>query len=469
MGKINDEIRILLIDDQIMVAESIRRSLLQETDINFNVCYHSQDAMAIATKVQPTVILQDLVMPNIDGLSLVKMFRQNPDTKDIPIIVLSTRDEASVKAEAFASGANDYLVKLPDPIELIARIRYHSAAYINFLKGFQFEQTLANNRELELRVAERTAELQKTVENLKQTQVQLIQSEKMSSLGQLVAGVAHEINNPINFIYGNLQPALEYITDLTDLIQLFLQQSLPLSAEINQKIEEIDLDFILEDLPRLLHSMEVGSDRIRDIVLSLRNFSRLDESEKKSIDIHEGLESTLVILRSRLKSQKGRPEIEIIKDYSELPQIECFAGPLNQVFMNLLSNAIDAIDEAWEKDPSLEPVISIRTSLMNEQLRVHIKDNGGGIPEDIQLKLFDPFFTTKPVGKGTGLGLAISQQIIVDRHKGSLECHSSPQEGTEFIVQIPIPADILDYSYCPLPRVSSSLNQDHVNITHVPC
>jgi two-component system NtrC family sensor kinase len=468
MGKINDEIRILLIDDQIMVAESIRRSLLQETDINFNVCYHSQEAMAIATKVKPTVILQDLVMPNIDGLSLVKMFRQNPDTKDIPIIVLSTRDEASVKAEAFASGANDYLVKLPDPIELIARIRYHSAAYINFLKGFQFEQTLANNRELELRVAERTAELQKTVENLKQTQVQLIQSEKMSSLGQLVAGVAHEINNPINFIYGNLQPALEYITDLTDLIQLFLQQSLPLSAEINQKIEEIDLDFILEDLPRLLHSMEVGSDRIRDIVLSLRNFSRLDESEKKSIDIHEGLESTLVILRSRLKSQKGRPEIEIIKDYGELPQIECFAGPLNQVFMNLLSNAIDAIDEAWEKDPSLEPVITIRTSLINEQLRVHIKDNGGGIPEDIQLKLFDPFFTTKPVGKGTGLGLAISQQIIVDRHKGSLECHSRPQEGTEFIVQIPV-IDILDYSYCPLPRASASFNQDHVNITHVSC
>lgn len=434
-----DEVRVLLVDDQLMIIESIRRILSNEADIQFYGCSDPQKALAIANEVKPTVILQDLVMPDVDGLMLVKFFRNNLNTKHVPIIMLSTREEASIKAEAFAVGANDYLVKLPDPVELCARVRYHSTAYQNFLKGFQFEKTLADNKELEKRVAERTDELNKIVEDLKHAQVNLVQNEKMSSLGQLVAGIAHEINNPVNFIYGNLSPTQDYIQDLVDLIQLFLKYLPEPPIEIQEKIEEIDLTFILEDLPRILQSMQIGSERIRDIVLSLRNFSRLDEAVMKAVDIHDGLESTLMILQSRLKSQKDRIGIDVIKEYGNLPKIECHAGQLNQVFMNLLSNAIDALEEAIAAQPELKPQIIIRTELCDgNHLKIYVIDNGIGMGAQAKEKLFDPFFTTKAIGKGTGLGLSISHQIIVEKHDGTLECQSNFGEGTTFIITLPI-------------------------------
>ena len=260
----------------------------------------------------------------------------------------------------------------------------------------------------------------------------------MSSLGQLVAGVAHEINNPVSFIYGNVAHASEYAQDLIDLLDLY-QTCHPIPDDaIQAKAEEIDIDFLVTDLPKLLASMQVGADRIKEIVASLKIFSRMDETGSKAVNIHAGIESTLMILQHRIKATSDRKAVEIIKDYSELPLIECYAGQLNQVFMNLLSNAIDALEDHCEEVPDFAPRIEISTAIEDSDF-VHIRiiDNGTGIPKEIQSRLFDPFFTTKSVGKGTGMGLSISHQIITERHKGRLECISRLGEGTEFRITIP--------------------------------
>jgi len=284
-------------------------------------------------------------------------------------------------------------------------------------------------------------QLQKTLHELQTTQAQLVQTEKMSSLGQLIAGIAHEINNPINFIYGNLQPASQYAEDLLGLIQLYQCHYPNPVSQIQTEVEDIDLEFLAEDLPKLLKSMKMGADRIRQIILSLRNFSRLDEAEMKPVDIHEGIDSTLLILHSRLKERANHKGIEVIKDYGKLPLIECYAGQLNQVFMNILSNAIDALDE--HVSDSIQTTnrslhIRISTKMLNSnEVAIHISDNGPGIPSSIQERLFEPFFTTKPAGKGTGLGLAISHQIVVEKHHGKLKCTSQLGQGTEFVIHIP--------------------------------
>ena len=289
-------------------------------------------------------------------------------------------------------------------------------------------------------------ELQQTLHELQTTQAQLVQTEKMSSLGQLIAGIAHEINNPVNFIYGNLNPAGDYAQDLLNLVQLYQRHYPNPVAEIQSEIEAIDLEFLAEDLPKLLSSMKMGADRIRRIILSLRNFSRLDESEMKPVDIHEGIDSTLLILHSRLKEKSDHQGIEVVKKYGDLPLVECYAGQLNQVFMNILSNAIDALEETMSPENAQSPTashqsptITIHTELINsQQICIRIADNGPGIPPSVQKQLFNPFFTTKPVGKGTGLGLAISQQVVVDKHRGALNCVSRLGQGTEFIIQIPV-------------------------------
>ncbi|WP_449416594.1 ATP-binding protein [Phormidium nigroviride] len=287
---------------------------------------------------------------------------------------------------------------------------------------------------LEERVQERTEELTEALHKLKHTQTQLIQTEKMSSLGQMVGGVAHEINNPINFIYGNLEHANQYIIDLVNLVRLY-QQEYPQPTEIiAEEIEAIELDFIAEDLLKMLESMKIGSDRIRQIVLSLRNFSRLDEAQMKLVDIHEGIDNTLLILNSRLKGK-----IKVIKNYGELPEIECYPAQLNQVFMNILVNAIDALEELEEKssEKGKNSQILIQTQkLESGNILVRICDNGPGISPAIQSKLFDPFFTTKEPGKGTGIGLAICYQII-EKHHGKIEAISSPGTGAEFVILLP--------------------------------
>ncbi|MBE8965230.1 ATPase [Nostocales cyanobacterium LEGE 12452] len=276
---------------------------------------------------------------------------------------------------------------------------------------------------------------------LKNNYARLIQNEKMAALGQLVAGIAHEINNPVNFIAGNLVYALNYTQDLLQLISLY-QHHYPVPvAEIEAAIAEMELEFLTADYLKLLDSMKFGTERIQEIVLSLRNFSRLDESDKKIVDIHEGIDSTLIILQSRLLNQETGQIITIDKEYGNLPLVECYAGLINQVFMNILANAIDAIAESFESASSTlkSPVIRILTEVTdNRQVVIRIADNGTGIPKDIQKRLFDPFFTTKPVGKGTGLGLSISYQIVVEKHCGQLQCISTIKEGTEFVITIPV-------------------------------
>jgi signal transduction histidine kinase/DNA-binding response OmpR family regulator len=305
-------------------------------------------------------------------------------------------------------------------------------------------------RKSEAREREKATQLELALDELKHTQAQLIQTEKMSSLGRMIAGVAHEINNPVSFIYGNLSHASEYFRNLMRLLQIYRQTYPHPTPEIQQIASEIDLDFLVEDWQKLLKSMQVGAERIHQIVLSLRIFSRFNESEVKLVDIHEGIDNTLLILQHRLRSVGDAGGIEVIKDYSQLPQVACYPSQLNQVFMNLLSNAIDAL----ENQPSPR-VITIHTSIQNSKFKIQneiphtpylmpqfviirIADNGPGMSEDVQKQIFDPFFTTKPVGSGTGLGLSISYQIVVEKHQGQLSCISTLGRGTEFVVEIPI-------------------------------
>jgi PAS domain S-box-containing protein len=336
-----------------------------------------------------------------------------------------------------------------EELELLQAVANQLAIGINQAQLYEQSRIAATTAQT------KATQLEAALRELQQTQSQLIQSEKMSSLGQLVAGVAHEINNPLNFIHGNLTHINQYAKDLLNLIQLYQEYYTRPAGKIQAETEAIDLEFIKEDLPKILSSMTMGTDRIRQIVLSLRNFSRAEQTERKWVDIHEGLDNTLLILGHRLKDKGHRPSIEVIKEYGNLPLVQCYAGQLNQVFMNILTNAIDALEmrnESWAMDQDPEssyfqlscpqsqlPKIWIRTEVNeSHQLVIRIADNGLGMTQEIQRRIFDPFFTTKPIGSGTGLGMSISYQIVVEKHGGQLQCISAPAQGTEFLISIPI-------------------------------
>ncbi|WP_407899798.1 protein kinase domain-containing protein [Scytonema sp. NUACC26] len=302
-------------------------------------------------------------------------------------------------------------------------------------------------QESEAREREKARQLEATLQQLQKTQLQLIQNEKLCSLGQMVAGIAHEINNPVTFITANLSHTSNYTVDLLHLVNLYQFHYPNPVNDIKDEIEAMDLEFLREDLPKMLKSLKVGADRIKEIIRNLRNFSRQDSSELTLQDIHEGIDTNLMILQHRLKAQPHRPAIEVIKDYSDLPMVQCYAGLLNQVFMNLLANAIDALEGTgdWglatrnQQYRTPTPQIYIRTEISeSDRVTIRITDNGSGMPEEVRCKLFSPFFTTKPIGKGTGLGLSISRQIIEEKHKGQLFCVSSPGQGAEFLIEIPL-------------------------------
>jgi len=388
-----------------------------------NYVKRTQEILVIDNITAVTLIADDpyIILQQPQSLLCIPIINQS---KFIGILYL----ENNLTAAAFTS----------DRVEVLKLITTQAAICLE-------NAILYNN--LEDKVKERTQELneknerlQQALQDLQSTQTQLIQNEKMSSLGQMVAGIAHEINNPINFIDANITHASRYVQDLLDLIAVYQQEYPNPSPLVRNKTEEIELDFLVKDLSKLLHSMDVGSSRIRNIVLGLRNFSRLDEAEMKPVDIHEGIDNTLMILQHRLKANRDYPEIEVIKEYGNLPQINCYPGHLNQVFMNILSNAIDALGVMGKgkESPIQNLEIHIRTELMSNTVRIRIADNGPGMSTQVQEKIFDPFFTTKPVGSGTGLGLSISYQIVVDKHKGQLICNSVLGQGTELMIEIPM-------------------------------
>lgn len=316
---------------------------------------------------------------------------------------------------------------------------------VGLISGWRQVQLYEQIRDRALIYSQQAEELSKALKELQNTQAQLIQTEKMSSLGQLVAGVAHEINNPANFIHANLAHASEYTGDILDLLKLYQQTYPNPTPEICDRAENLDIEFLAEDLPKLMTSMQVGTKRIRQIVLSLRNFSRLDEADMKCVDIHEGLDNSLMILSHRLAATPEHPEIQIIKKYGNLPLVECYAGQLNQVFINTLTNAIDALEEANQnqsfQDLKANPnQITIQTQLDKSQAIIQISDNGIGMSENVKQRVFDHMFTTKPVGKGIGLGMAIAYQIVVEKHAGMIAVDSTPGHGTEFTIQIPVKA-----------------------------
>ncbi len=313
--------------------------------------------------------------------------------------------------------------------------------------GYLLRQIINDLEGSKLVLEERGQALELALHDIQRMQGQLIESEKMSALGVLVAGVAHEINNPVGFIYGNIGHLEQYTIALLELTSLYEEIYSSPHERIDAAIEAIDLPFLRRDIPKVLKSMWVGAERILEIVKSLRNFSRLDEAEFKTVDLHEGIDSTLMILQSQLKGSPDRPQIEVIKRYGNLPLVECYPGKLNQVFMNILSNAIDALVECYgtpfRSTEFTEPIIEgamiwIETGVQGDNIKISISDNGNGIPDSAQSKLFDPFFTTKEVGKGTGLGLSISYQIIVENHHGKLSCQSEVSKGTTFTIAIPI-------------------------------
>ncbi|OZH51792.1 hypothetical protein AFK68_28560, partial [Hydrocoleum sp. CS-953] len=378
----------------------------------------------------PDLILLDIQMPGIDGFETCKRLKENPETKDIPIIFMTALSDSESIVKGFSLGAVDYITKPFQAIEVLARIKTH----INL-------QQLRKN--LEKEVAKKTNELTQALEELKESQAQLIQKEKMSALGELMAGIAHELNNPIGAISNNSQHLENYIRDILHSLFLYQKYYPNPAEEIIENAEDVDLDFLIQDLPNLISSMKAGSERIKFLSTSLRTFSRseLNNDQKVSSVVHNDIDSTLLILNHRLKANSYRSAIEVVKKYGDVPEIKCLPGQLAQVFMNLISNAIDAIDELVKKTGcamfKFQPQIIIYSGINEEKtgLIIRIKDNGVGMSEEVKAKIFDKLFTTKAVGKGTGLGLSIAYKIMVINHGGKIWCESTLGKGSEFILE----------------------------------
>jgi signal transduction histidine kinase len=420
---------ILVVDDNPTNLAVISQALRTE-GWQVRMAVDGEDALSKVAQNPPELILLDVQMPGVDGFEVCKRLKADEATSDIPIIFMTALSDTESKVKGLALGAVDYIAKPFEQQEAIARVRVH-------LQLRHLTQTL------EQQVRDRTQALSQALEELQHSHLQVIQSEKMSALGNLVAGVAHEINNPIGCVVGNVRAVEANIKDLFGVIDLYGKHFPNPGAEIEDELETVDLDYLREDLPKLVKAMRDGSDRIVSISRSLSTFSRADTDRKQAFNLHEGIDSTILILRHRLKDDEHRPEIQVLIDYGNLPLVECFPGQINQVFMNILANAIDALDELnqgrsftdIESNPNR---ITIKTILVGEQVQIYIADNGPGMPEEVRSRIFDHLYTTKTVGKGTGLGLAIAQQIIEEKHGGTIEVNSKLGKGTTFMIQIPV-------------------------------
>ena len=418
-------IRVLLIDDHALVAETLRAIFDPHDDIEFFYCSDPSSALKVANRIRPTVVLLDLIMPDLTGLELVRDFRVTPSLTDVPIVMLSAKEDAVAKEETFAAGANDYLVKLPDQIEIVARVRYHSRAYTQY------------------RV------LQDTVAQLKKAHSQLLQSERMASVGLLAAGVAHEINNPIAFVTSNFNSLHEYYQDVFAVIDAYtkLDEAPSVgSADLEPIValkEQLQLDVVKQDIEQIFEECTEGLSRVRKIVDDLKGFSRSDNAEMQWTDLHDELDGTLNIANNEIKYKA-----DVNRKYGDLPKVECIPSQINQVFLNLLVNAAQSIEGRGS--------ISIETTVAtipeefaaqdndhtgdaeeNFWISVRISDTGRGIDPESMRHIFDPFFTTKEAGKGTGLGLSLSYEIV-QRHGGHLGVESEIGKGTTFSVWLPI-------------------------------
>ncbi|MEZ2229736.1 response regulator [Microcoleus sp.] len=478
---------ILIVDDNANNL-AVLFDFLTASGFKVLVARTGESAITKAEYSMPDLILLDVLMPpGIDGFETCQRLKANDSTKDIPVIFMTALDETENKVKGFDLGAVDYVTKPIQNEEVLARAKAH-LSISNLTKKLQaqneqMQQEIADRQlaqvslrqlaeQLEKRVAERTAELsdtndrlkqevkerqqvqenlQKSLLELQQAQTLLIQNEKMSALGQMVAGIAHEINNPVNFICGNLNYVRDYTQDILTVLNLYQKHYPDPPVEIETKSEAVDLQFIKKDLIKMLDSMQVGGDRIRELIFSMRYFSRQEGLEMKQINLHESIDSTLMILKNRLKFKPNRPTIEVIKKYSsQVVTVECLGGEINQVFMNILANAIDAIEEfsIQGNTDEIKPnpyLIQISTELSKyNTVTIKISDSGAGISEEVRGKIFDPFFTTKPIGKGTGIGLSISWHIVVEKHGGMLRCTSIPGKGTEFAIELPIQQQVRD-------------------------
>ncbi|MEG4866839.1 MULTISPECIES: hybrid sensor histidine kinase/response regulator [unclassified Microcoleus] len=420
--------KILVVDDEQLLEYVIQQKFRQKIrikEIEFVFAHNGREALEKIAESPPfDLVLTDINMPEMDGLALLEKLSEIDNT--LKAVVISAYGDMQNIRTAMNRGAFDFLTK---PID------------------FQdMEITIQ-------RALETVKQVRQNLTELQEVQTQLIQNEKMASVGQLVAGVAHEIYNPISFIIGNIEHAESYFQELMTALNIYQQHCSLNNPEVQTQLEALDLPFLLEDLPQMLSSMKEGTERIRGISISLRTFSRTDTKSKVRFNIHEGIDSSLLILRHRLKANEGKPEIQVLKNYGELPPLECYPGQLNQVFLNIIANAIDALEE-WNAERSRDEIkansnkITIRTFLTDESEKVikdnstshviiSIADNGMGMTEEVKRRVFNHLFTTKSVGKGTGLGLSISRSIVEEKHGGWLSCNSTPGEGTEFIIEIP--------------------------------
>lgn len=409
-----DKATILVVDDMPNNLEVVRDTLTSR-GYTATTAISGERALNRLQKHVPDLILLDVQMPGIDGFETCYKIKKNPEWQNIPIIFLTALTDTDSIVKGFSLGAVDYISKPFQEAELLARVRTHL-------------QLHSLNKNLEY-----------TLSELKTTQAQLIQSEKMSSLGQMVAGVAHEINNPIGFIIGNLEPLEGYFEDLKGLLELYQEEYPYPNPSIQSRQKEIELDFLVQDVAKILRSIHVGSDRIQQIVQSLRSFSRLNASSYKAVDIHDGIDSTLSIVQHRLTAIGRSSQINVVRNYGELPLVKCHLGELNQVFLNIINNAIDAIRDG--SNYSEIPEIRIGTKVLNtEQVCISIANTDSLISQVDQKRIFDPFFTTKPVGDGAGLGLFVSYSII-KKHGGTITVFSQPGKETSFEIILPYESD----------------------------